>query len=339
MTESAKKDASKKLTLRKSTLETFVSGTARGVMNAKERLKQKKEKVLHAVPFLKKIDRRLKAFDTKMERKYGQVYVKLRDSAKNITRTVLAAKLFGLPGVVGICAYKTCEKAMSLLEPAQKAKQNGEAKGVLDYLSKNKGEAHFTMTSGAISIATAACDVAGAYVAKGALRVGKATLLITPEVKRFVDTTGKWFRGQESFQEVKRDAAVMGITFGTYFVSDVPMTRGSGKPKAAEETEKTGQLLQSKELPSQTPQEKLSGYMRQVKALFAAGFGNPGGMVTVPQESKTEAGKFSEPEKNAAKTESKAGYKEEVNKLFASGAGNPGGMITVFDIKSQKGGR
>lgn len=110
MTESAKKDASKKLTLRKSTLETFVSGTTRGVMNAKERLKQKKERVLHAVPFLEKIDRRLKAFDTKMERKYGQVYVKLRDSAKNIARTVLAAKLFGLPGVVGICAYKHVKK-------------------------------------------------------------------------------------------------------------------------------------------------------------------------------------------------------------------------------------
>ncbi|MBQ8347610.1 MAG: hypothetical protein IJY17_08440 [Alphaproteobacteria bacterium] len=339
MTESAKKDASKKLTLRKSTLETFVSGTARGVMNAKERLKQKKEKALHAVPFLEKIDRRLKAFDTKMERKYGQVYVKLRDSAKNIARTVLAAKLFGLPGVVGICAYKTCEKAMSLLEPAQKAKQNGEAKGVLDYLSKNKGEAHFTMTSGAISIATAACDVAGAYVAKGALRVGKATLLITPEVKRFVDTTGKWFRGQESFKEVKRDAAVMGITFGTYFVSDVPMTRGSGKPQTAEESEKTGQLLQSKELPSKTPQEKLSEYMKQVKALFAAGFGNPGGMITMPQEPKTESEKAPAPEKSAVTKESKVGYKEEVNKLFASGAGNPGGMITVFDIKSQKGGR
>lgn len=339
MTESAKKDASKKLALRKSTVEIFVSGTARGVVNAKERLKQKKEKVLHAVPFLEKIDRRLKAFDTKMEHKYGQVYVKLRDSAKNIARTVLAAKLFGLPGVVGICAYKTCEKAMSLLEPAQKAKQNGEAKGVLDYLEKNKGEAHFTMTSGAISIATAACDVAGAYVAKGALRVGKATLLIAPEVKQFVNTTGKWFRGEESFKEVKRDAAVMGITFGTYFVSSVPMTRGSGKPQTAEKSEKTGQLLQSKELPSKAPQEKLSAYMKQVKALFAAGFGNPGGMITMPQKPEAAPHKAPVTEKPAEKKESNTGYKDEVNKLFVSGAGNPGGMITVFDIKSQKGGR
>lgn len=330
MTESSEKGASKKLTLRKKTLEMFVSGTARGVMNAKERLKQKKEKLFRAVPFLKKIERRFKAFNTKMEQKYGQVYVKLRDSAKNITRTVLAAKVFGLPGVVGICAYKTCEKAMSLLEPAQKAKQNGEAAGVLDYLSKNKKEAQFTMTSGAISIATAACDVAGAYAVKGALRVGKATLLIAPEVKQFVTTTGKWINGQESFKEVGRDAAVMGITFGTYFVSTVPMTRGSGKPQ------QTGDSDKKQDAPSN---ESSNSYMNQVRTLFAVGFGNPGGMITALQEPISGIVKLPETGKDAGKEESKKAYREEVNKMFAAGIGNPGGMITVFDIKSRNGGR
>lgn len=276
MTESVKKDASKKLVLHNRTLEMFMSGTARSVMNAKERIKQKKEKVIHAVPFLEKIDNRFKAFNTKMEARYGQVYVKLRDSVKNITRTVLAAKLFGIPGVIGICAYKTCEKAMSLLEPAQKSKQNGESEGVLDYLAQNRGEAHFTMTSGALSIATAACDVAGAYAVKGALRVGKATLLIAPEVKRFVDTTDKWFRGQESFKEVRRDATVMGITFGTYFISDIPITRGSGKPKTAEKTQQPPE----NETSSDTPQKKVGEYMKRVGNLFASGACNPGGMVT-----------------------------------------------------------
>lgn len=276
MTESVKKDASKKLVLHNRTLEMFMSGTARSVMNAKERIKQKKEKVIHAVPFLEKIDNRLKAFNTKMEARYGQVYVKLRDSVKNITRTVLCAKLFGIPGIIGICAYKTCEKAMSLLEPAQKSKQNGESEGVLDYLAQNRGEAHFTMTSGALSIATAACDVAGAYAVKGALRVGKATLLIAPEIKRFVDTTDKWFRGQESFKEVRRDAAVMGITFGTYFISDIPITRGSGKPKTAEKT----QQQPEHETSSDTPQKKAGEYMKQVGNLFASGAYNPGGMIT-----------------------------------------------------------
>ena len=169
-----------------------------------------------------------------MERKHGQVYTKIRDSVKNIARTVLAAKLFGLPGVVGICAYKTCEKAMSLLEPAQKAKEDGKTRGVLDYLQENSEETRFTVTSGAISICTAACDVMGASLAKGVFRVGKASWLIAPEVKQLAETTSKWLRGEESFAEVKRDAAVAGITFGTFFVSGVPMTRGSGKPKGAE---------------------------------------------------------------------------------------------------------
>ena len=128
----------KGISLKRETLEAFLSSTARGVMHVKERLKQKEEKFIQAVPVLKKLSDKWHAFDKDMETKHGQVYTKIRDSAKNITRTVLAAKMFGLPGVVGMCAYKTCEKAMSLLEPAQKAKENGETKSVLDYLEENK---------------------------------------------------------------------------------------------------------------------------------------------------------------------------------------------------------
>ena len=225
----------KKISLRRKTLEAFLSSTARGVMNVKERLEQKKNKIIRAVPVLKKISDKWHAFDKDMETKHGQVYTKIRDSVKNITRTVLAAKLFGLPGVVGMCAYKTCEKAMSLLEPAQRAKENGETNSVLDYLKENKEESRFTTVSGAISICTAACDVAGAPLVKGAFRVGKASWLIAPEVKQLAQTTNKWLRGEESFVEVKRDAAVMGITFGTYFISGVPMTHGSGKPEETPE--------------------------------------------------------------------------------------------------------
>ena len=242
MTDSAeKKVKTHGLFLGKETLEKFVSFTTRGVMNMKERLRQKTEKVVQAVPLFRRLHRRWKVFDGRMERKHGQVYTKIRDSVKNIARTVLAIKLFGLPGVVGICAYKTCEKAMSLLEPAQKAKENGETKSVLDYLRKNREEARFTVTSGAISICTAACDVLGASaIAKGVFRVGKASWLIAPEVKQLASTTGKWLRGEESFVEVKRDAAVAGITFGTFFVTGVPMTRGSGKPKGVENTKPAG---------------------------------------------------------------------------------------------------
>ena len=271
--------------LKTDTLEAFLSSTARGVMNVKARLKQKENKVIQSVPVLKQIDDKWKAFDSKMEAKHGQVYTKIRDSAKNITRTVLAAKVFGLPGVVGMCAYKTCEKAMSLLEPAQKAKEEGKTDSVLNYLKENKEESRFTTVSGAISICSTACDVAGAPVVKGAVRVGKASWLITPEVKQLAKTIGKWMRGEESFVEVKRDAAVLGITFGTYFISGVPMTHGSGKPQETEEAKKEKEKQAEKESPAvekvKTALNKGQEYANQVRDMINKGAGNPGGTVNV----------------------------------------------------------
>ena len=286
MVEMVGKDVNfKGISLKRETLEAFLSSTARGVMNVKERLKQKEEKFIQSVPVLKKLSDKWRAFDKDMETKHGQVYTKVRDSVKNITRTVLAAELFGLPGVVGMCAYKTCEKAMSLLEPAQKAKENGDADSVLDYLKENKEESRFTTVSGAISICTAACDVAGAPVVKGAFRVGKASWLIAPELKQLAETTGKWMRGEESFVEVKRDAAVMGITFGTYFISGVPMTHGSGKPKETPSSE----LMKAKRAEKEEPVgdkfraflNKSQEYANQVRDLINKGIGNPGGMITL----------------------------------------------------------
>jgi len=275
----------KGLSLKRETLEQFLSLTTRGVMNVKERLKQKENKIVQSVPVLKKLSEKWHAFDSKMEMKHGQVYTKIRDSAKNIARTVLAAKAFGLLGVVGMCAYKTCEKAMSLLEPAQRAKENGETNSVLDYLKENKEESRFTTVSGAISICTAACDVAGAPLVKGAFRVGKASWLIAPEVKQLAETTGKWLRGEESFVEVKRDAAVMGITFGTYFVSGVPMTHGSGKPKETYEAKLEKARRAEREDPKaekiKVVLNKGQEYANQVRDLINKGIGNPGGMVTL----------------------------------------------------------
>ena len=309
MTQCVEKNTPKKLSLRKNTLELFVSATAQGVINAKERIKQKKETILHKLPLLEKIDRKIKAFDKLMERKHGQVYLKLRDSAKNITRTVVAAHLFGIPGVIGMCAYKTCEKTISLLEPAQKAKQKGETRCVLDYLAKNKNEANFTLTSGALSIASATCDVIGAYAAKGVIRVGKASLLITPEVKKFVQTTGKWFQGRESFVEVKRDAAVMGITFGTYFISEVPMTRGSKK----QEDNNQSNNLMNDTLPQKSPQQKVQDCFHNLQKVFETGL----------HFNKAEK----KDDQNKKKTTSKSDDTETCK------------QVNVLDVKNRKGGR
>lgn len=275
----------KGMSVNRDTWEAFLSATTHGVISVKERLKQKKDKVVQAVPVLKKISDKWHAFDSRMEAKHGQVYTKIRDSAKNITRTVLAVKLFGLPGALGMCAYKTCEKTMSILEPAQKAKERGETDNILDYVKKNKEESRFTAVSGAISICSAACDVAGAPAVKGAVRVGKASWLITPEVKQLAKTIGKWMRGEESFVEVKRDAAVLGITFGTYFISSVPMTHGSGKPQETDESKKEKEKRAEREEPAgdavKTVLNKGQEYANQVKDLLNKGVGNPGGMMNV----------------------------------------------------------
>ena len=155
----------------------------------------------------------------------------------------------------------------------------------MDYLEENKEESRFTTVSGAISICTAACDVAGAPLVKGAFRVGKASWLIAPEAKQLAETTGKWLRGEESFVEVKRDAAVMGITFGTYFVSGVPMTHGSGKPKETKESklEKAKQAEKTEPASEKVRNVLNKGqkYVNQVRDLINRGIGNPGGMISI----------------------------------------------------------
>lgn len=69
-------------------------------------------------------------------------------------------------------------------------------------------------------------------------------------------------------------------------------------------------------------------YKEEVNKLFAAGYGNPGGFVTVPPAengAKQEAADVAEakPEKK------KSTYWQDVKKLFADGYGNPGGFVTI----------
>lgn len=258
----------------KKTVEHFVAVTTARSMTVKERLNQKCEKMMNAVPGLGKVYRRVQDFDKDMEKKYGKVYVKIRNSVYNISRTVLAAQMFGLPGVVGICVCKTCENAAGLLEPAEKARQEGKVSGIFEYLDKNKEEAAVSTTNSALIVAATACEVVGAVGVEEAVRTGKASLLIGTELKALGKTFGKWVRGKASFEDVKRDAVVAGITFATYFASDAPLTRGE-KIKPEEET-KNGKRKTS----SSAGQSK-TGYRKQVDTLLARGIGNPGGMVAL----------------------------------------------------------
>ena len=218
--------------IHKRNLDLLMVLTARKMSAAAERIGQKTDKVIASVPLLKRITDKVKAFDTKMTEKHGHVYTKIRDSIKNTARTVLAYQLFGIPGLVGMCAYKTGEKLYSLLKPAYEAKKNGETKSILGYFKQNKQESAFTLTSASLSIASASCTAAGVPAAVDAIRVGKASLLAYPEMKHVFKSFSRWMKGKESFKEVERDAAVLGVTIATYFAGPegVPMTRGKGKP-------------------------------------------------------------------------------------------------------------
>lgn len=213
--------------LDKATIERFVALTTSRSMAIKERMRQKEKKIIDSIPIVRNVYHKADDFDKNMEAKHGQVYVKIRKSIRNITRTVLAAQMFGLPGVVGMCAYKVCESAAAFLEPAEKERQEGKVEGVFDYLKKNKEEAAVSTTNSALTMAATACEVVGAVGVEEMVRTGKASLLMGSELKTLGRSFFKWIRGKTTFKEVKRNAVVAGITFATYFASDAPMTRGS----------------------------------------------------------------------------------------------------------------
>ena len=99
-----------KLNVHKRNVDLLMFLTSRRKTAAAARIGQKTDKVIASVPLLKRISDKAKAFDAKMTEKHGYVYTKIRDSIKNTARTVLAYQLFGIPGLVGMSAYKTGEK-------------------------------------------------------------------------------------------------------------------------------------------------------------------------------------------------------------------------------------
>ena len=198
--------------------------------------------------------------------------------------------MFGLPGVVGMCVYKTCESAAGFLEPAEKARQEGKVSGIFDYLKKNKEEAAVSTTNSALVVASAACEVTGAIGMGEAVRAGKASLLMGTELKALGKTFCKWVVGKASFDEVKRDAVVAGVTFATYFAGDVPITRGEKIKSEEDEKENKKISPQPKENKKEKAQNK-SDYKQQVSELFAQGIGNPGGMITLHNIKSKQGGR------------------------------------------------
>ncbi len=109
--------------------------------------------------------------------------------------------------------------------------------------------------------------------------------------------------------------------FCTYIDSYTPAGKAEDKIELHEYTQiKHAQIALKKMKKALTGEPS---YMERVGKLFADGYGNPGGMVTVPYSKEAPA------PQSENKTEGKTSYWDQVKKLIAEGYGNPGGMVTV----------
>jgi len=166
------------LSIDKKTVENYVALTTARAMSFKERLRQKKDKAIGAVPVLRTIHRKIGEFDKRMTEKHGQTYVKIRDGFNCVARAAVAAQLFGGWGLVGACACEMYETAAAFLEPAEKARQEGKVKGIFDYLKKNKEEAAVSTTNSVLKVLSVAGKIMGAVGLRKVAYAGKAAVFV-----------------------------------------------------------------------------------------------------------------------------------------------------------------
>lgn len=166
------------LSVDKKTVENYVAVTTAHAMSVKERLRQKKEKAIGAVPVFRTVYRKIQDFDKRMTEKHGQTYVKIRDGFNCVARTVVAAQLFGGWGIAAACACEMYETAAAFLEPAEKARQEGKVKGIFDYLKKNKEAAAVSTTNSVLKVVSVAGKIMGAVGLRKVALAGKATLFV-----------------------------------------------------------------------------------------------------------------------------------------------------------------
>lgn len=178
MKQPAKENKTKRLYLNKATVERYVAVTTAYAMSFKERFRQKKEKVIDAIPVVRGVYHKIEDFDKRMTEKHGQTYVKIRDGINCVARTVVAAQLFGGWGIIGACACEMYESAAAFLEPAEKARQEGKVKGIFDYLKKNKEEAAVSTTNSVLKVASVIGKVMGAVGLRKMAYAGKAMMFV-----------------------------------------------------------------------------------------------------------------------------------------------------------------
>lgn len=239
-----------------------------------------------------------------LQGKDGEVVLKDLDKVRNIEK-YLSGAVSAMGGAA--TAYGAAKKATAYAREADLS----EFKKDTDHTLKMMGKVENTLKEAASSYDT---KTKIAYALGGAERMRAVVLGAASAVAGVAGANGA--------EPMMAASLILGAgAFCTYVDSFTPDGKSENKQDLREYTQiKHAQIALKKMKKALTGEPT---YMEQVGKLFADGYGNPGGMVTVPPSKDAPA-----PSKEK-KTDGKPSYWQEVKRLIAEGYGNPGGMVTV----------
>lgn len=239
-----------------------------------------------------------------LQGKDGEVVLKDLDKVRNIEK-YLSGAVSAMGGAA--TAYGAAKKAAAYAREADLS----EFKKDTDHTLKMMGKVENTLKEAASSYDT---KTKIAYALGGAERMRAVVLGAASAVAGVAGANGA--------EPMMAASLILGAgAFCTYVDSFTPDGKSENKQDLREYTQiKHAQIALKKMKKALTGEPT---YMEQVGKLFADGYGNPGGMVTVPPSKDAPA-----PSKEK-KTDGKPSYWQEVKRLIAEGYGNPGGMVTV----------
>lgn len=203
------------LTLKRSSLENFIAAATRKATAAQYRLAQKSDRLVNAVPLLKKTKAKIAAFDKRMTARFGKNYTKTRNIAIGVGKFFVAGQ-FGGAGMVALLAYNAAAAVDPMMKIAEQQRQAGKVTGFFDFVKKHPVQSTATFLAASLGASAIACGLAGASGAKLASRAGAAALITLPEMRSLAATAKNWAAGKASFKDIARDAATVCLSVGAF---------------------------------------------------------------------------------------------------------------------------
>lgn len=212
MTDTASTLSAPRIPVSKQAVEGFLSSVTQKAQAMKYRMAQK----VDSVPALKKAAEKIKTFDRNMTRKYGKPYKRARNLLLGVGMAYAAAKV-GAVGLTALCAVNAARTLAPLLSKAEKERQSGKSSGVLDYMSRHKAEAVFSLGGAAVAATAAVAGISGSEIITGASRAAGAGLAASAELSSIAVTTSEAVKGKASWKDVMADVVAAGMTAASYY--------------------------------------------------------------------------------------------------------------------------